>query len=151
MSPRLEDGTFDGRAPHRVHPASGFRLWFTEPLGLLTQVGQRTDADEAVARFIIEAQDELDQRGAGKRFVYVHDWRRLTAYTPGARKLMTEWGLSVRARAERIVVALAPQAMVLRMGVGVATMALQMAGFAVQVVDDVEPTLISLALRPAAR
>ncbi len=64
---------------------------------------------------------------------------------------MTEWGLEVRTRTETIVIALAPQAGVIRMGVGVATMALQMVGFSVQVVDDLEPFLTALDVRPAPR
>ncbi|MBX3251031.1 MAG: hypothetical protein KF901_27890 [Myxococcales bacterium] len=149
---RLTDGAFDGRAPHRVHPGSGFRVWFTEPLGLLTQVGEKVDTDESVARFLIAAQGELDRRrGGSQRFVYVHDWRRLASYTPGARKLMTEWGLDVRSRTDSIVVALAPQAKVVRMGVTVAIMALQVAGFSMKVVDELEPTLSALDLRAATR
>ncbi len=151
MAGALTDGAFHGVAPHRVHSPSGFRLWFTEPLGLLTQVGERTDADDDVARFIIDAQAELDRQRPTPRLLYLHDWRRLTSYTPGARRMMTVWGLSVRERAESIVIALAPDATALRVGVGFAGAALKMVGFSVLVVDDLEATVEARGVRPARR
>jgi len=132
-----------------VHPASGFRVWFLQPFGMLTQVGEQVDADAEVARFLsVRASVALDQRRQGdERAIYLHDWRALRSYTPETRTLMTNWGLAVRARTERIVIAFSPQAKMVKMGVGVATMALQVAGFTVRLVDDLEPELRDLGVR----
>ena len=60
---------------------------------------------------------------------------------------MTEWALSVHARTDRMVIALHRDAKLARMGVSVATMALQVAGFRVEVVDDPQPVIVQLGLR----
>lgn len=115
---------------------------------MLTQVGDQVDADAEVARFLsVRASDALDRHRRGdERATYLHDWRKLRSYTPEARALMTQWGLDVRGRTERIVIALSPQAKLVKMGVGVATMALQVAGFTVKVVADLEPVLDELGV-----
>ncbi len=103
-----------------------------------------------MAEFIAgEGQALLDQRRRGDEKVsYFHDWRRLHGYTPATRRRMTDWGLRVRRITDRIVVALSPQAKVVKMGVSVATMMLQLAGMRVEVLEDLQPTLDRLRVHP---
>lgn len=151
IRPLLEEGRFCGRPADLVHEPSGFRVWMIEPLGILTQVGEASRADESVAEFLARTvHDELEsRRQRGEKSLYLHDWRRLGGYTPQARKIMTDWAMEVRQRAERIVIALSPQTKVVRMGVSVATMALQVAGFTVELVDELEPVLSELGAQPS--
>jgi hypothetical protein len=146
----LEEGRFGGRAPDLVHEASGLRIWAIEPLGILTQIGRVTVTGDAVAEFIAtQGQALVDARFAeGDRIDYFHDWRRLSGYSPGARRIMTEWGMTVRKRTRRIVVALSPQAAMVRMGVSVATMMLKIAGLDIEVNEDLQPRLDALGVRP---
>lgn len=148
---QLEEGRFDGAPPDLVHEPTGFRIWFTAPLGIVTQVGEATQVGDDLATFLAtRGQEGLDRRRRGdERFLYLHDWRRLDKYTGSARKIMTDWAMDVRDRSERIVIALRPEAKIVRMGVSVATMALQVAGFRVEVVDNLNPVLRQLRIRHA--
>jgi len=132
-----------------VHEPTGFRIWFTRPLGIVTQMGHVSDVGDDLARFVsTRSQSWLDERRRhGERFSYVHDWRGLEKYSGAARKTMTDWALSVHARAERIAIALQHDAKLARMGVSVATLALQVVGFRVDVVDDPQPIIDALGLR----
>lgn len=147
----LSEGRFEGAPPDLVHPGTGFRMWFVEPLGLITQVGEQTRVGEDLATFLsTEGQAELDRRRVGTEpFSYLHDWRRLEGYSPGSRKIMTDWGMRVGRDAARIVIALRPQAKVVRMGVSVATMAMGLAGFRIEMVDSLDDTISKLGLRHA--
>ncbi|HBQ14322.1 MAG: hypothetical protein RLP09_45530 [Sandaracinaceae bacterium] len=149
----LAEGRFDGAPPDLVHAGSGFRIWFVQPLGLITQVGHQARVGEDVARFLSgEGQAELDRRRVGsERFTYLHDWRRLDGYSPASRKIMTDWGLRVGRDTERIVIALRTQAKVVRMGVSVATMAMGLAGFQIEMVESLDETIAALELRHAPR
>ncbi|HJL20183.1 MAG TPA: hypothetical protein RMH99_31240 [Sandaracinaceae bacterium LLY-WYZ-13_1] len=151
MRYRLEEGRFGGRPPDLVHEASGFRIWNVDPVGILTQVGDLDIPDVAVAEFLSrEGQALVDARlPDGQKASYFHDWTRLRGYSPAARRVMTEWALRVRPRTERIVIALAPQAKVVKMGVSVATMTLQLAGLGLDVGDEIQPYLDEHGVRPA--
>ncbi len=147
----LHEGRLGREPPHVVHEETGFRVWYLAPLGMLTQVGEVTDAGDSVAEFLSKtAFERLEQRRSpGDRYVFLHDWRRLTGYTPGARKIMTDWGMRVRAETDRITIALSPGGKVVKMGVSVATMALQVAGFSVSVVDDLQAIIDEMRVRPS--
>ncbi|MCC6214316.1 MAG: hypothetical protein IT376_05575 [Polyangiaceae bacterium] len=147
----LTDGRFGGRDPHLVHGPSGFRVWLTEPTGMLTQVGEQTSADEEVARFLSEtAYDRvLARRRGSEPLLFLHDWTRLQGYSSQARSVMTTWALAVRTDAARISVALAPQAKLVRMGVSVAAVSLQLVGFELEVVESLERVFRELGVRPA--
>lgn len=132
-----------------MHEPTGFRIWFTRPLGIVTQMGHVSDVGDDLAEFVsTRSQAWLDERRRdGQRFAYVHDWRGLEKYSAAARKTMTDWALAVHDRAERIAIALRRDAKLARMGVSVATLALQVVGFRVEVVDDPQPTIDALGLR----
>ena len=138
MGGALSEGTFDGQPPHLVHAPSGFRVWFIRPIGMLTQVGEQRHAGAEVARFLsVTASAELmRRRRPTERLLFIHDWRQLTGYSPEAREIMTRWGISMRDHADRIVLSLAPGAQMVKMGVSVAAVALQLVGFIVETVDD---------------
>lgn len=147
----LTDGRFAGREPHLVHAPSGFRVWLTEPTGMLTQVGEQASVGEEVARFLAETAYArvLARRRGSEPLLFLHDWRRLAAYSSQARSVMTTWALAVRADAARISVALAPQAKIVRMGVSVAAVSLQLVGFELEVLDSLEPVFRELGVRAA--
>ena len=138
--------------PHLVHEASGFRAWLTEPPGVLTQVTTQVRADEAMARFLSTTVSKAvlgQPREHGQRLVFFHDWRRLEGYAPQARKVLTDWGISIRDDIERVVVALRPESSPLvKMGISVASVGLRLAGVRLQVVESVEDELRKLRLRP---
>lgn len=119
---------------------------------MLTQVGDAVDVDVDVAHFLVDevGRELMRRRGArDDKLLFLHDWVRLGSYTPQARLVMTKWGVQMAGNAERIVLALAPQARFVRMGVSVAAVALQLVGFSVEVVGDLQPTLERLGVRPA--
>ena len=72
---RLEEGRLGGADPDLVHAPTGFRIWFTRPIGIVTQMGHVHDVGDDLARFVSSrAQAWLDERHReGERFVYVHD------------------------------------------------------------------------------
>ncbi len=120
-----------GRAPHLVDPASGLAVWFTQPLGLVTQLHERTHLDEAMARFIADtAYGALCRlRAPGQLFVAVHEWSAMTGYDSAARAVLTDWGVRIRNEVERVVIVLSDAApKLVRMGVSVASVTLRLAG-----------------------
>ncbi len=149
----LGRGRFEGQPPHLVHEASGTRVWFIEPFGLLTQTGEARYANVELARFLAEdATEELfaRQRATNRpaRFLFLHDWTRFVGYTSDARKILIDWGLAMRPHTERLVIAVSPMARVVRMAVSVGAVTLQLAGVRLEVVDTLEPVLGRLGVRP---
>lgn len=119
---------------------------------MLTQVGAEREVGVDVARFIAEEAggELLRRRGLrGDKLLFLHDWVELEGYTPDARRTMTKWGLEMSSSAERIVLALNPRARFVRMGVSVAAVALQLAGFSIEIAATLQPTLDRLGVRPA--
>ncbi len=149
----LTRGSFNGQAPHLVHEASGTCVWFVEPFGMLTQSGEVRQASVEFARFLAgDATEALlaRQRGAKHpaRLLFLHDWTRFIGYHSAARKVLIEWGVAMRSVTERVVVAASPSARVVRMAVAVGSVALQVAGVRLDVVNDLGPVLARLDVRP---
>jgi hypothetical protein len=136
------------------HEASGLRVWFIEPLGILTQVSEQHRADLEMAKFLsgpaterlLELREEADHK-----VLFVHDWSAMTGYSKETRSEMTRWGLAMRPHAAEIVVHLGPQASSLvQMGVNVASGALRLAGIRVSLETDLEAALRRLGVQPRA-
>lgn len=149
---------FSERTPDFVHAPTGFRVWLTEPLGILTQVGQQQNLGVEVARFLtgevtrrlLELHAERPSvGGTNLGLFFMHEWSGLESYTKDTRIEMTRWGLAMRPYAEEIVVHLGGRASALaRMGVSVASSALSLAGVRFSMVDDLPTALTARGLRP---
>lgn len=128
-----------------VHEATGFRVWWLEPVGMLTQVGHVVRVEASVADFLSGPVTEalLARRShEGEPLFIVHEWSRVESYTKATRTKMTQWGLDMRHAARRIFVHLGPRASpLLKMGVSVATGALSLAGVHIRLTDDIGQTL----------
>jgi len=136
------------------HP-SGPRVWFVEPLGVITQLGRPLRADMDAARFLTDEMDPALRAlrdDPSQRMIFVHDWRLLEGYSTDARKHLTNWGLGLRREIEALIVVLgegtSPMA---RMGINVAASALRLAGIDMRIEDGVEEVVASLNLRPHRR
>ena len=143
---------FEHVPPDMRHEASGMRVWFIEPLGILTQVSEQHRADLEMAQFLSGPVTErlLQLRGDREdKLFFVHEWSAMTGYTKETRSEMTRWGLAMRPLAEEIVVHLGPQASSLvRMGVNVASGALRFAGIRITLADDFESALQARKVGP---
>lgn len=138
--------------PDMVHRPSGLRVWFTKPLGVLTQVTEQTRGDLAMARFLSGPVTERLfslRRDVTQKLWFLHEWSAMSGYTKETRAEMTQWGLAIRRDIERIVVCLGPSAPALvRMGVSVASTALTMAGIKLDMTKSMEETLERWEVRP---
>jgi hypothetical protein len=93
--------------PHLAHPSEPLSIWFTQPLGLLTQITRPSTGSVEMVRFITELAWPalLELRGAGSQPLYiVHDLSLLEDVEPEAGRLMSLFGLSIRKHIERVVV-----------------------------------------------
>ena len=93
--------------PHLSHPSEPISIWFTEPLGLLTQITRPATGSVEMARFVIDLAWPalLEVRGSGREPLHmVHELSLLEDMDPEAGRLMTMFGLSARRNIARIVV-----------------------------------------------
>lgn len=152
-SPTTVAPVFD--VPASLEHPSGLRVWFVEPVGVITQIARPLRADMDAARFLT---DEMDpalralREDPTHRMIFVHDWRLLEGYSTDARKHLTNWGLGLRRDIEALVVVLgdgtSPMA---RMGINVAASALRLAGIDMSIEEGVGPVVKRLGLRPHPR
>ena len=141
--------------PHLRCPHSPLVVWFTEPLGMLTQLVEPAHGTAAMAEFITgtawSALQEL--RGdRAERLLFIHDFSLMDTYDGEARRLLTMWGLSIRRDIDRIVVVQPPvKNRIARMGIAAAATALDMLGVQIEL-DEVLPVILDrYSVRPLAR
>jgi hypothetical protein len=143
---------FEDVAPHVLHGPSGFRIWFTEPLGILTQIGTQTRADEhmgAVLTGPVTQRLLALRRGPDEKLHFTHEWSRLESYTTQLRADLTKWGVGLRGDIAKLTVVLAPSTTtIVRMGIDVAAVGLRIAGINLDVSYDFRDVQRKLDLRP---
>lgn len=141
-------------APAHLEHGDLVRVWFVEPLGVVTQLPRPLDARLPVARFFTEVMDpalHARKRSLGDKLYYVHDWRNLKSYDTDTRKHLTEWGIAVRKDIRSLEVVLGEDTPSLtRMGVNVAASALRMVGIDLRISRDIHGVVRRLGLRPAS-
>ncbi len=139
--------------PHLEH-RDEVRVWFVEPLGVVTQLPRPLHAKLPTARFFSEVMDPaLHARKAAlsDKLYYVHDWRNLMAYDTETRKHLTDWGISVRKDIRGLEVVLGDHTpSITRMGINVAASGLRMVGIDLRLSTDIHEVIQRLGLRPAA-
>ncbi len=143
---------FEDTAPHVLHVASGFRIWFTQPLGILTQIGETTRADADMGAVLTGPVTEqlMALRGnSTSKLYFTHDWSRMASYSTQVRADMTKWGIGLRSEIERLTVVLSPSTpSIVRMGIDVAAVGLRLAGIGLDVEYDMATVQDRLGLRP---
>ncbi len=135
-----------------VHDASGLRVWFTDPPGLVTQITDTTEISTAMAEFIAgpvsEALARLP-RTPGQRLIFLHEWTHFRSYEPAAREILTEWAMSLRDEIGLMLFVISKEAnSMVRMGIKVGTMTLKLAGIDSELVDTIHPALAARGIRP---
>ena len=135
-----------------VHDASGLRVWFTDPPGLVTQITDATEISTAMAGFIAgPVNDALITlpRAPGQQLILLHEWTRFRSYEPAARDILTEWAMSLRDEIALMLFVIAKEATpMVRMGIKVGTMTLKLAGIDSELVDTIHPALTARGIRP---
>lgn len=143
---------FEDVAPHVLHGPSGFRIWFTEPLGILTQLGNQTRADERMGAVLIGPVTQrllALPRGPDEKLHFTHEWSSLESYTTQVRADLTKWGVGLRNDIARLTVVLSPAtSTIVRMGIDVAAVGLRIAGINLDVSYDFVEVQRKLSLRP---
>ncbi len=138
--------------PHLRSPDGPLFVWFTEPLGMLTQIMEPMHGSPEMARFIsgVAWSALLELRGTRReRMIFVHDFTAMDSYDGEARRILTMWGLSIRSDIERIVVIQPPvKNRLARMGIAAAAAALGMLGVELDLDDTLPGALERLGLRP---
>jgi len=143
---------FEDVPPHMLHGPSGFRVWFTHPLGILTQLGHQTHADEQMGAMlsgpVTRRLMEFSRRSQDK-LLFTHDWSRLESYSGQVRSDLTRWGVALRHDIARLTVVLSPNTpTITRMGIEAAAGGLRVAGIQLDVYYDFTDVQAKLALRP---
>ncbi len=143
---------FPNTPPAMVHDASGLRVWFTDPPGLVTQITDSTEISTAMAEFIAgPVNDELAKlpRAPGQRLIFLHEWTHFRSYEPAAREILTEWAMSLRDEIGLMLFVISKEAnSMVRMGIKVGTMTLKLAGIDSELVDTIHPALAARGIRP---
>lgn len=137
--------------PHLEHPA-GVRMWFVEPIGVVTQFHRATHIDLDISQFFSGRMDDQLRDMAPTRDAkvhYVHDWRRVSSYDSAARKHLIDWGVRVRNSFSSLVIVIPEEAPTLvRMGVSVASTSMALVGVNLRMEHDIHEVVRRMALRP---
>lgn len=139
-------------APPHLEHAGVLRVWFTEPIGVVTQIVHPVHADMEMARFFTDQMDPRLRELGGQPtpdFTFVHAWQHLSGYDTPCRRHLTDWGLGLRDHIRSLVVVLGDDTSSLaRMGVNVAFSALRLAGIDARLASDIDEVVTRLELRP---
>jgi len=134
-----------------VHEASGMRVWFTEPPGMVTQLTDTAEISVAMAEFIagpVNAALSKLPRSPGQTLLFLHEWTHFRSYEPAARELLTEWAMSLRGDVGLMLFVISKEASsMVRMGIKVGTMTLKLAGIDSELVDSIQPALTARGIR----
>jgi hypothetical protein len=138
-------------APHAIETRSGFAIWFTQPLGLLSELGEIKHVNIDMARFFIDrtesyltATGQLDAPRVG-----VHDWSTMISYDADAKSAFMDY---VKERKQLIThssVVLPVHNALARVGVRTASTVLALLGQRLHFPDDVAKPIEELGLRAA--
>lgn len=140
--------------PHLVDPTGTFRVWLTDPPGMLDSLAAGSTFSSELAQWLTgEATDAMIEHGQSlgvDRFVFVHDWRGARAYDTAARLRIISWGRRLVRQIERIDIALADDAPALfRMAVAGGTMAMSVLGVPCRVAKSLDEAVKAAGIRPA--
>lgn len=141
--------------PHLRHPSEPFVVWFTEPLGMLTQITHPAPGSAEIARFITELAWPalLELRGGSDQPLFiVHDLSMLEDVEPEAARIMTMFGLSIRKDTERVVIIEPPTLpRFVSLAINAVGTALGLIGIPVELVPTVEDALARHNLKALER
>lgn len=132
--------------PHAVFPGGGAAIWFTRPAGFVVQLLQPTHGTAALARFITEEGTDrlLSLTRPGEKLIFVHDLSPLTGYESEARRILTDKGMSIRDRVDRLIVVPPPETRkIVLMGLAAASASLSLIGVRM----SMEPSLMTVIAR----
>ncbi len=131
--------------PHLAHPEEAMSIWFTEPLGLLSQVTRPATGSVKMARFISELAWPalLELRGAEQQPMFiVHDLSLLEDVEPDAGRILTMFGLSARRDIERVVIVEPPSLpRLVHHAINAAGSALGLIGVRMELVESLDEAL----------
>jgi len=84
--------------PHLVDPTETFRVWITDPPGMLDSLTDGATFSAELANWLVgEATDAMLAYGRSRnvdRFIFVHDWRGARAYDTAARLRIIGWAVA---------------------------------------------------------
>lgn len=129
--------------PHAVFPGGGAAIWFTRPTGFIVQLLQPTHGTADLARFITDEGTDrlLTLARPGEKLIFVHDLSPLTGYDSEARRILTEKGMSIRDRVDRLIVVPPPETRkIVQMGLAAASASLSLLGIRM----SMEPSLMTV-------
>lgn len=136
--------------PTMTDPETGTKVWLIDSVA--TMVEQTTGPMTlGVARFLtgpVEAELQRRYIGAGKKVVYVHDWRSCASYETEARDLLIKWGRDSLAHTRQVAIQLPADASAfLRIAATTAISALRLARMPIALTNDVDALCAELARR----
>ena len=137
--------------PHLRSPKRDVRSWIVDPPGMLNETLPGTFVGAEIAHYItgaVEAEMKRRFPTAGK-YIYVHDFSQAAGYTTQARRILTDWGMSRRHEADRVIIVTSLSNTMVRMGVSTATAVLRTAGMNIEVVDSLGAVIERHGLKPA--
>jgi hypothetical protein len=141
------DDPFLALAPSLHDPATGVRVWYTNPPGALVRLARGSFLDVDVA-MRLTTTTELRARFPDSRLRYVLDFRDAVGYSTAARQLINGWGASEKQLIARMTF-VSPTSPVFRMGIATLMLGLQHAGLEVELIESLEPLLTRHELQPA--
>ncbi len=143
-------GALGACAPHLRSPGGEVSSWIVEPAGMLNEASRGCFVTAALARFITAQVEALMKRVfPDGKYIYVHDFSRISGYEPRARRILTDWGISRRREVETIVVVTSPSNAIVRMGVSTAAAVLRARGVDIHVADSLAEVVRAHGIRPA--
>lgn len=81
--------------PDLMDPLTRVAAWFTEPCGVVTQLGSRKMIDLRLARYLTDSlHNRVREHFRGKKTFALHDWSTLEDFEYSARTLLVTFCLS---------------------------------------------------------
>ena len=141
-----------GTRPHVVDPRSGFAIWWTEPLGYVSELGESKHVDDAIAEFFINSvRAHMQSIGAARSArVGVNDWSTMTGYDAAARTRLIDYAKANREVISHTAIVLPVTSALGRIGVQTAATLLALMGKQITFPRDVREAITKLGLRASA-
>ena len=137
--------------PDLLDPATDIAAWFTDPPGVVTQLGIRTHIDSGMARYLMHRVHRAVRAKFREKTYALHDWTCAESFDLEARGLLIRFCIDHRSDFIDTGVAHPPLTPLWRMATAIGKKALDVGGVPFQLFPTIEEGIARLKLRRAFR
>ena len=134
--------------PDLLHSSSRVAAWYTQPAGVVTQLGARKIIDQAMVDYLITTvHSEVRKRFVGFRTYALHDWSSMEDFDFEARGRIVSWCVQHRSEFVDTGIAHPPLTPLWKMAIHVGKVALDAGKFPFHLFPSIELGIQVLGLR----